>query len=263
MISGLRILCCFGIFWFSGCSAQSEFPQGRIIDLSYPFDEQTIFWPTESGFVLEKGPQGMTEKGYYYSANRFCSAEHGGTHIDAPIHFYQSRQTVDAIPLQQLIGAGVVVDVSEKCASNPEYQVQADDFISWERKQQSQLENTIILLRTGFGHYWPERTRYLGTGERGPLAVAQLRFPGLHPEAARWLVSQRSIKAVGIDTASIDHGQATLFESHVVLCEKNIPILENVAHLDQLPAKGFTIIALPMKIRGGSGGPVRIVAWTN
>ncbi len=118
----------------------------------------------------------------------------------------------------------------------------------------------MVLFRTGYGKRWPDRMRYLGTDEMGPSAVAKLHFPGLHPEAARWLATQRSPKSVGLDTASIDYGQSTLFESHVALYSKNIPALENVANLDQLPKIGFTVISLPMKIRGGSGGPVRIVA---
>ena len=100
----------------------------------------------------------------------------------------------------------------------------------------------------------------MGTDERGPAAVAKLHFPGLHPDAARWLVANRQINAIGLDTPSIDYGQSTLFESHRILFEKNIPAFENVANLDQLPVKGFTVIALPMKIKGGSGGPVRIIA---
>jgi kynurenine formamidase len=261
MPHGFRSLCCFSVLFFLGCrAAQPKFPQGRIVDLSYAFDEQTIFWPTEKGFMLDKGPAGVTGQGYYYSANRFCSAEHGGTHIDAPIHFFESRHTVDAIPVQQLIGSGAIVDVAVQCASNPDYQVRVEDFLGWERRQELRLDNAIVLLRTGFGRFWPERAKYLGTEEQGSQAIAKLHFPGLHPEAAKWLVEQRAIKAIGIDTASIDYGQSTRFETHVTLCDKNIPALENVAKLDQLPETGFTVIALPMKIRNGSGGPVRIVA---
>jgi kynurenine formamidase len=100
----------------------------------------------------------------------------------------------------------------------------------------------------------------MGTDERGEGAVGKLHFPGLHPEAARWLVNNRRVKAIGLDTVSIDYGQSTLFESHVSLFQKNVPALENLANLEQLPEKGFLIIALPMKIKGGSGGPLRIVA---
>jgi len=250
------------LYWVClyGCAPSPEFPAGKIVDLTYSFDDQTIYWPTEKGFLFEKVFDGVTEKGFYYAANRFCTAEHGGTHIDAPIHFYQDRNTVDAIPLDQLIGAGVLVDVSAKCLADDDYQIQVSDFLDWETQHGKLPDNVIVLLRTGFGKHWPDREKYMGTSERGPEAVAKLHFPGIHPDAAAWLLSERSIKAIGIDTPSIDHGQSNLFGSHVTLFEANVPAFENVASLDQLPESGFTVVALPMKIRGGSGGPLRIVA---
>ena len=254
------ILCALALALLGAHPCGAQLPKGRVVDLSHAFDEQTIFWPTEKGFVFEKGSEGFTEKGYYYTANRFCTAEHGGTHIDAPIHFYKDRTTVDAIPLEQLIGDGVVVDVADKCAADRDYQVQTADFLAWEKRHGRIPKGAIVLLRTGFGRFWPDRVRYMGTDERGPAAVAKLHFPGLHPDAAKWLTSERSVKAVGLDTPSSDYGQSTLFASHVTLFEKNVPAFENVANLDQLPAKGFTVIALPMKIKGGSGGPLRVVA---
>ena len=102
--------------------------------------------------------------------------------------------------------------------------------------------------------------RYLGTAERGAEAVAKLHFPGLDPDAARWLVANRRIDAIGIDTASIDFGQSTLFESHRALYAANIPAFENLTTLERLPATGASIIALPMKIGGGSGAPLRAIA---
>jgi kynurenine formamidase len=150
-----------------------------------------------------------------------------------------------------------------KCAENPNYQIVVDDLVQWESRHNERLDEAILLLRTGFAAFWPSSAKYLGTEARGPEAVAKLHFPGLHPDAAKWLAQNRSVRAVGIDTASIDFGQSTHFQSHVGLFEKNIPALENVANLDQLPETGFVVLALPMKIRGGSGGPVRIVAVLN
>ena len=248
---------------FTGCAPKMELSSGKFVDLTHSFDEQTIYWPTEKGFELERGPAGVTEKGYYYTANRFCSAEHGGTHIDAPIHFFQGHNTLDTIPLRQLIGRAVLIDVRMKCAENPNYQIVVDDLVQWESRHNERLDEAILLLRTGFAAFWPSPAKYLGTEARGPEAVAKLHFPGLHPDAAKWLAQNRSVRAVGIDTASIDFGQSTHFQSHVSLFEKNIPALENVANLDQLPETGFVVLALPMKIRGGSGGPVRIVAVLN
>lgn len=259
-----RVTLIFGLFclhFIIGCTTfHQEFPSGKIIDLTYPLEEATIFWPTAKEFQLENVFRGISDKGYYYTANNFCTAEHGGTHIDAPIHFNREGKTLDVLPVDQLMGKGVVIDVTEKCAENRDYQVQIEDFTAWENKHGTQLNDVIVLLRTGFGKYWPDRVKYMGTDERGEEAVAKLHFPGLHPDAAKWLVNNRSIKAIGLDTPSIDYGQSTLFETHVILFKKNIPVFENVANLGLLPEKDFNIIALPIKIKGGSGGPLRIVA---
>jgi kynurenine formamidase len=232
---------------------------GTAVDLSHDYSDQTIFWPTAEGFRLDKVADGMTPQGYYYAANTFATAEHGGTHLDAPVHFAQGRWSVDQIPLEQLMGVAAVIDVSAKCAAQPDYQVTAADLEGWERANGS-LNGLILLIRTDYSKRWPDAARYLGTAERGEAAVAKLHFPGLHPEAAKWLVSNRALKAVGIDTASIDYGQSTLFETHRVLYDRNIPGLENLSNLDRLPARGATVIALPMKIKGGSGAPLRAIA---
>jgi len=233
---------------------------GRWTDLTHPFDERTIYWPTEKGFLFESGRNGPTAKGYYYAANRFATAEHGGTHLDAPRHFSATGQTADAIPLERLVGAAVVVDVAGRCAADPVYEVTIDDLVSWEAAHGRQLVDVIVLVRTGWAARWPDRAAYLGTDTVGPDAVARLRFPGLSPLAARWLVEHRRIRAIGIDTASIDHGPSTHFAAHVALCGGDVPIFENVAALDGLPETGLFVAALPMKIAGGSGGPLRIVA---
>jgi kynurenine formamidase len=237
-----------------------RFPAGRLVDLTHPFDAETIFWPTEEGFVLEPGFHGHTERGYYYEANRFRSAEHGGTHVDAPIHFFPNRDTVDRIPLERLVGEGVLVDVSAACAADRDHRIGIEDLAASEAADGAIPKGAIVLLRTGFGERWPDREQYLGTAARGAGAVAQLHFPGLDPAAARWLALERRISAVGIDTASIDPGQSADFESHQLLFEHGVPAFENLANLSGLPARGFLVIALPMKIRGGSGGPLRALA---
>jgi len=236
------------------------FPSGRIVDLTYAFDANSVYWPTAEQFKLETDFEGMTDKGYFYSAYRYSAAEHGGTHLDSPVHFAKGRNTVDQLPLEQLMGPAIVIDVTSQCATNPDYLVSVADFENWEKRNGKIPAGTIVLLRTGFGKFYPDRKKYLGTEERGAEAVAKLHFPGLDPAAARWITTNRAIKAIGLDTASIDYGQSTLFESHRALFEKNVPAFENVANLDQLPVKGFSVIALPMKIKGGSGGPLRIIA---
>src|ERR1044072_2231254 len=237
------------------------FPPDRIIDLTYAFDSNSVYWPTAEQFKLETDFEGVTNKGDFYSAYRYSAAEPGGAHIDAPVHFAKGHHPVDEIPLEQLMGNGIVIDVTAQCAADRDYLVSVADFENWEKRNGRIAPGTIVFLRTGFAKYYPDRKAYLGTDERGAAAVPKLHFPGLDPAAARWLMQNRSIKAIGLDTASIDRGQSTLFESHRILFEKDIPALENVANLDQLPVKGFAVIALPMKIKGGSGGPVRIVAF--
>jgi kynurenine formamidase len=168
--------------------------------------------------------------------------------------------SVDQIPLERLLADGILIDVSQQAAQNRDFQVGPEDLIGWEKQSGRIPDGSILLLRTGWGAYYPDREKYLGTAERGPAAIADLHFPGLSPSAARWLVANRNVAAVGIDTASIDYGQSELFESHQILFKASIPVLENVANLQLLPPKGFEVIALPMKIEGGSGAPLRIIA---
>ncbi|HEX8845897.1 MAG TPA: cyclase family protein [Pyrinomonadaceae bacterium] len=255
LLSSLLILS-----WTSVDRPTPDLLSGTVVDLSYAFDSTTIFWPTAENFRLEKDFEGVTEKGFYYAANKFSTAEHGGTHVDAPIHFARGKNTVDQIPLEQLMGEAIVVDVSKQTEANPDYQISTNDLLQWEKTNGRIPDGAILLLRTGYGKFWPDRKKYMGTDERGAAAVPKLHFPGLNPDAARWITANRSIKAIGLDTPSIDYGQSTLFESHRILFEKNIPAFENLANLDRLPARNFTVIALPMKIKGGSGGPLRVIA---
>ncbi|MEZ5386625.1 MAG: cyclase family protein [Prosthecobacter sp.] len=242
-------------------TTSAPFAGGRWIDLTHEFSAKSLYWPTAQRFELEVESHAFTDRGYFYAANRYRASEHGGTHLDAPIHFAEKGQTVDQMPVEQFIGAAAVVDVSAKAAANADYVVTVADLEAWEKTHGRIPDDAILLLRTGFAHYWPDAKKYLGTDQRGAEAVANLHFPGLDPDAARWLVAERKIKAVGLDTASIDYGQSTLFESHRVLLGKNIPAFENVGAMDELPATGAFIMALPMKIKDGSGAPLRIVAW--
>jgi len=238
-----------------------DLSKGRCIDLTHAFSERTIYWPTAEEFKHETVFKGHTEKGFYYSAYNFSAAEHGGTHIDAPIHFAAGRKSVDQLAIDQLIGPAVVVDVTEKTVDNRDYQIGIADFQAWEAKHGRLPDQCMVLINTGSSRYWPDRVAYMGTDKRGEDGVRNLHFPGLHPDAARWLVANRAIKAIGLDTPSIDYGQSTHFESHQILFEQNIPALENVNNLGQLPARGAVVLAFPMKIEGGSGGPTRIVAF--
>jgi kynurenine formamidase len=234
---------------------------GTWIDLSHPFDPTTIYWPTAKPFRLEVVSAQRTPAGFYYAANNFSAAEHGGTHVDAPIHFAEGKWTTDQIPVERLIGPAVVVDVSAAVTQGgADYLVAVRDFTDWETTHGAIPEGAIVLVRTGWATRWPDRARYLGTTKTGQPGVDELHFPGIDPAAARWLVT-RGVHAVGIDTPSLDYGRSTTFETHVLLLGENIPGLENLASLDRLPATGAFVVALPMKIAGGSGGPLRAVGW--
>lgn len=238
-----------------------DLSSATIVDLSHAYSRETVYWVTAKEFELDTVFAGRTDKGFYYAANNFATAEHGGTHIDAPIHFAEGKQSVDEIPLKKTIGAAIKVDVSAKAKENPDYLVSVDDLKAWETQHQMQIPTgSIVLLQTGFSQFYPDKIKYMGTDQRGDDAVKLLHFPGLAPEAAEWLVANRSIHSIGIDTPSIDYGQSQYFKSHVVLMTNNIPAFENLTNLEQLPEKDFSIVALPMKIKGGSGSPLRIVA---
>lgn len=230
------------------------------IDLTHPFDHSAVYWPTAEPFRLDTVAADSTDAGYWYAANAFSAAEHGGTHLDAPYHFARRGATVEEIPLGRLIGPAAVVDVSEAAAEDPDYRVRVDDLTAWEEEHGRLPDGAIVLLNTGWHERWPDREAYLGTSRTGEEAVPELSFPGLHPDAARWLVEEREPAAVGLDTPSIDHGPSSDFLSHRILYEADIPGIENVARLDRLPAEGAWVVALPMKISGGTGAPLRIAA---
>lgn len=245
----------------SGCATVStDFADGRWVDLTHTLGADSVFWPTADPFRHDTVSEGMTPGGFYYSAYNIFTSEHGGTHLDAPIHFAEGRETADEVPLENLIGPGAVVDVSEAALADRDYRFTVADLLAWEAEHGRLPDGAIVLFRTGYDRFWPDPAAYMGTAERGTDAVPLLHFPGLSPDLATFLVEQRSVRAIGLDTPSLDYGQSTDFMVHRILLGRNIPGFENVAGLDQLPPVGATIVALPLKIRGGSGGPLRIVA---
>ena len=259
----------FVVVLYSGCAAPAPTrdevaalfgDDAAWVDLTHSFDQQAIYWPTAEPFKLTKVADGVTPKGYYYAANNFSAAEHGGTHLDAPVHFAAGKHTTDAIPLGKLVGPAAVVDVKQRTAGNPDYLVVRSDVEAWESAHGRLPNGAIVLFRTGWGSRWPDRKSYLGTEASGAAAVPQLHFPGIDSSLTRWLVTERSVDAIGIDTPSIDYGQSGTYDTHQILFAANVPAFENVANLDQVPETGAYVVALPMKIAGGSGGPLRIIA---
>ncbi|WP_420440411.1 cyclase family protein [Candidatus Palauibacter sp.] len=230
-----------------------------LVDLSHAFGDETVYWPTDTaGFALEELAFGETEGGYFYSAYALATAEHGGTHIDAPIHFLEGGPDVASIPLGRLIGPAVVIDMAAQAAEDADYRLAVADVEAHEAEHGRIEPGSLVLLRTGWSARWPDALSYLGDDTPGD--ASQLHFPSYGEAAARLLVEERGAAALGADVASIDYGASTDFIVHQVAAAANAPGLENLTNLDRLPARGATVIALPMKISGGSGGPLRAVA---
>ncbi len=251
----------FCLVFSIACADALDLRKGNWIDLTHAFNEQSVYWPTAKTFRKTTVFEGQTDHGFYYSAFDFEAAEHGGTHIDAPVHFGKNKHSTDEIPLERLVGPAVVIDVAEQAVPDRDYQISVEDILKWEKQHGKIPRGAIVLFNTGSARFYPDRVKYMGTDERGEAAVPRLHFPGIHPDAAAFLSNERTTDAVGLDTPSIDYGQSKDFRSHVIFFERNIPGFENVANLDRLPATGATVFALPMKIEGGSGGPLRIIAF--
>jgi D-alanyl-D-alanine dipeptidase/kynurenine formamidase len=239
--------------------ATVDLERARIVDLTYAFDEHTLYWPTSDlSFALKTVHNGKTEAGYFYAANTFCAPEHGGTHLDAPIHFAEGGRTADGIPLRQLVARGVVIDVSAQAARDADYRLTPDDVLRFEAAHGRIPEGAVVLLRTGWGKRWPDRKSYFGDDTPGD--AAHLHFPSYGKEATELLVTERKVGALGVDTPSIDYGPSRDFVVHRIAAAAGLPGLENLADLSELPETGVWIVALPMKIAKGSGAPLRIVA---
>jgi kynurenine formamidase len=240
-------------------AATIDLSKYQLVDLTHSFNAQTIYWPTSTRtFEHPQQSYGRTPGGWFYSSYELSTPEHGGTHLDAPIHFGEGNQTADQIPLNRLVARAVVIDVTAKADSNPDYQLTPDDVTAFEREHGQIAEGTIVLLRTGWSRKWPDKLAYLG--DNTPGDASKLHFPSYGPDAARLLVEQRRVAALGVDVASIDIGASTNFMVHQVAAAANVPGFENLTNLDQVPVTGAIVIALPMKIEGGSGGPLRAIA---
>ena len=243
----------FGVQRSAGPGAQ------RIVDLSHAFGPKTLYWPTSpSKFTLQTLASGKTEGGYFYAANSLSTPEHGGTHLDAPLHFSERGRATADIPLEQLVAPAVVIDVTGQAAKDRDYRLTAQDVSAFEKRHGAIPRGTIVLLQTGWSRHWPDAKPYLGDDTPGD--ASKLSFPGYGADSARLLVEERGAAALGIDTASIDYGKSTDFLVHRIAAAKNVPGLENLTNLEQLPPRGATVVALPMKIEGGSGGPLRAIA---
>ncbi len=229
----------------------------RIVDLTYAFSDRTLYWPTSpSGFELRSLSRGTTEGGYFYSANLLCAPEHGGTHLDAPIHFAEAGESVDQIPVERFVGPLAVIDVRTEAAADRDYRLTPTAIEAFEARNGTIPAGATVAMYTGWGARYGDRAAYFGDDTPGD--VRHLHFPGFGEAAARLLVA-RGVAAIGLDTPSVDHGPSSDFPVHRVIASANVLGLENLANLDQLPPTGALIVALPMKIEGGSGAPLRAI----
>jgi kynurenine formamidase len=231
----------------------------EIVDLSHTYGDDTLYWPTApSKFRKEELSFGETEGGWFYSAYSISTPEHGGTHLDAPIHFAAGGKTTEQVPLEDLVGPAVVIDVSNKAAADRNYRLTADDVLAFEADHGRIAPGTIVLLRTDWSRYWPDAITYLG--DDTPGNASKLEFPAFGADAARLLVENRGAAVLGVDSASVDYGKSADFVVHRIAAERNVSNLENLTNLDKLPPTGAFVFALPMKIEDGSGGPARVIA---
>jgi len=244
----------------SRADAQAFDPsRARLVELTHPFNINTVYWPTSpGGFGYAPISNGRTEGGWFYSAGAFQAPEHGGTHMDAPVHFKEGGLALEQVPLSRLVAPVFVIDVSSGAAANPDYELSLIDVVSFEARNGRIPPGAIVLMRTDWSKRWPDKKAYLGDDVPGD--TTNLHFPGFGEEAMRELVQQRSVGAVGLDTASLDPGRSTDFKAHRISADVGVPGFENLTNLDQLPPKGAWMIALPMMIEGGSGAPLRAIA---
>jgi len=226
----------------------------KIVDLGWPLNDKGPYWPAENYEPFRLKTIATLEKNGVLS-KFFCSPEHLGTHLDAPNHFEKNQPSVDEIDPADLFAAGVVVDISTQADADADYRLTRADLDEWEKRNGRIPEGALVLLKTGWGRFWDNPARY-----RSQDTTGKMHFPGYSVEGARWLVQERHIKGVGIDTLSIDYGPSTDFAVHHVINGAGRYALENLAALERLPMRGFFVFVAPIKIQTGSGGPARVFA---
>jgi len=236
----------------------ADIDTAKIVDLTHTLDQSTIHWPTESGFQFQYEHHGITPEGYFYASGHFATPEHLGTHMDAPLHFNRDGASMDKVRLTQTIGPAAVIDFSQRAASNPNAALSVGDIAHYETEYGRIPDGAIVVAHSGWGRFWSDRRRYLGTDQPGD--VAGLRFPGISEKAGLFLLKQRTVIAIAIDTASLDRGISKTFPVHRLWLGANRPGFENLANAGLLPAAGAVIFCAPMKIGGGTGAPARIFA---
>lgn len=246
----------------AGETGKESVTKGRkILEMTYPFGVRSIYWPTGKAFKAEPMFWGKNDQGWWYASNDYSANEHGGTHADAPVHFYENGRTMEQIPIEEWIGPAVKIDVTKQCARDRDYLLKKKDIINFEKLHGKIPPGAWVIMYTGIGtRHYPDAEKVLGTKMKGPEAVKQLSFPGFSLEAVQFLLQHRDITGIAIDTPSIDYGKSTDFPVHRELCRGDKLAVENIANLDKLPSTGATLYVMPMLIEKGTGAPARIFA---
>jgi kynurenine formamidase len=235
-------------------AASNPAPFTHVIDLTHSISEQTPNWEGTAESPFHAKQLGDIDKNGYFS-REITLPEHFGTHIDAPAHFMKGAWTVDQIPPERLVAPLIVLDVAGKCASNPDYQITVDDVAEWERANGQIPPGAVVIARTGWSSRWNSMKEY-----RNADAKDVRHFPGYLPDTARFLVESRKIYGLGIDTMSVDYGPSTDFPVHQYTSKHDVYHLENVGDLSRVPLTGAMLVVGAAKLKGGSGGPVRLLA---
>jgi kynurenine formamidase len=224
----------------------------RVLDLSYAINDKLVAWPGDEK-VFEAKVNASVEKNGYFTRS-FWMLEHYGTHLDAPAHFPPGKETVDQIPVKQLFGPAVVLDVRAESAKDADYQLVSARVADWEARHGRIPEGAIVLLRTGWASRWPDAQKYRNQDVQG-----KMHFPGFSVEAVK-LLMERKVSGLGCDTLSIDPGASSDYAVHHLALGASLYQLENLADLGELPETGAFLIVAPIKLEGGSGGPARVFA---
>lgn len=226
----------------------------KIVDLTYSLNDKNAYWPAPNYEPFRLKTIATLEQNGVLS-KAFSTPEHLGTHLDAPNHFEQNQPAVDQIKPDNLFAQGVVIDVSMQASNDADYQASVADITTWEKEHGRIPDGAVVLLNTGWGQYWKNFARY-----KNQDVMGKLHFPAYSAAAAMWLIKERQVKGIGIDTLSMDPGTSKDFPVHHTVNGAGRFGLENVAQLDQLPPRGFYLVIAPMKIETGTGGPTRLFA---
>ncbi|MGK7875018.1 MAG: cyclase family protein [Xenococcaceae cyanobacterium] len=229
---------------------EQKFSDRSIVDLTHTLHDNMTFWP--GGVPFKKTRLVDYDQGY--QLHKFEMGENTGTHVDAPSHFIQGNPTIDEIPLQELIVSAVVIDVQDKTANNPDYQLSESDVIAWEDKHGKIPAGSLAILNTGWYKRFDNPEQYINMDENQVM-----HFPGFGADSARLLL-MRNVVGIGIDTLSIDNGSSEDFATHKIMLKGNKYLIENLANLDALAPTGATVIIGVLPVKDGSQAQARILA---